>query len=166
MRGIGQHHPRVYPANYPLLNRYGPDHPAVRVLQVHAEACDVCVAKEIQWAGSEESPVDQSWFSARRCRQESFSAFAYEFLSYDLVLDGWLEMAPEPTESEIGFLVEDQPLMQILLDECEEAANSDGNSKMLPLIAKAREFVRAYDDALVRRFKDCRVRFPRTPNPD
>jgi hypothetical protein len=120
----------------------------------------VCVGKEIEWPDVGNQSIDQSWFSAARCRQQSFSAFAYEFLSYDLILDGWLEMAPAPTESEIGFLVDDQPLMRVLLDECEEAADADGNSHILPLIRKAREFVDAYKDALLCRFTECGIDLP------
>ena len=69
-------------------------------------------------------------------------------------------MATEPTEREIGYLVNQQPLMRDLLDECEEAARADGNRGILPLIAKAREFVDAYDHALARRFSDCRISWP------
>jgi hypothetical protein len=160
MSGTNPYHPRIYPANYPLLDKYGPEHSAVRALQVHAEACDDCVGKEIEWPDIGNRSIDQSWFSVRRRTQQSFSAFAYEFLSYDLILDGWLEMAPEPTESEIGYMVDDQPLMRALLDECQEAADADGNVEILPLIAKAREFVDAYNDAIVRRFNDCRIPWP------
>lgn len=157
MSGTNQFHPRIHPANLPLLNEYGPQHAAVRALQVHAETCDSCVGKEIEWPDGRNRSIDQSWFSARRCRQQSFSAFAYEFLSYDLILDGWLEMANAPTEREIRYLLNDQPLMRTLLDECEEAARADSNNEILSLIAKARDFMDAYDHALVRRFSDCRI---------
>jgi hypothetical protein len=153
-------HPRIYPANRPILDSYTCEHPAVRALQLHAEARDLCVGKEIKWPDSANRAVDQSWFSAARCRQQSYSAFAYEFISYDLILDGWLKAAPQPTESEMRFLCDDGPLMRALLDECEEAANADANLEILPLVAKAREFVHAYNDAILHRFAACKISQP------
>ena len=151
------YHPRIYPANYPLLDRYGEKHPAVRALQLHGEACDFCVGKEIYWPQFKNEPVDQLWFSATRHKEQSFSAFAYEFLSYDLVLDGWLDLPPQPTASETTFLVKGLPLMRRLLNECQEAASVDGNTRILPLIQKAVEFVNTYEDALIVRFRECGI---------
>lgn len=94
---------------------------------------------------------------------QSFSAFAYEFISYDLILDGWLEMGTEPTETEANFLEADEPLMSALLDECEEAAHDDDNAVILPLIAKSREFVRAYKAAIMCRFDECHIEWPTNP---
>lgn len=152
-------HPRVYPVNYHITDRFDATHPAVCVLQVHAEACDTCVGKEIEWPGAGNRAIEQTWFSTTRMKEQSFSSFAYEFLSYDLILDGWLEMAPEPTESELGFLVDDEPLMRALLDECEEAAIGDKNTKIRPLIAKTREFLDAYCKAIQYRFDCCGIKW-------
>jgi hypothetical protein len=156
-----KHHPRIYKANYPLLVRYDENHPAIRALQIHAEACDFCVGKEIDWPQSKEPPVDQIWYSAVRQKKQFFSMFAYEFLSYDLVLDGWLELAPEPTDNESCFLVNDQPITRCLLDECRVAAISEGNTKILPLIQKALEFIEAYNLAILRRFEECKIVWPK-----
>ena len=81
-------------------------------------------------------------------------------MSYDLVLDGWLEMGTEPTETEANFLEADEPLMSALLDECEEAARDDDNAAILPLIAKSRDFVRAYKAAILCRFDACHIKWP------
>jgi hypothetical protein len=160
-----KHHPRIYKANYPLLAKYDEKHPAIRALQIHAEACDICVGKEIDWPGAKEPPIEQTWFSATRQKKQFFSMFAYEFLSYSLVLDGWLELAPVPTKSEIGFLEEDQPIMRALLDECHDAADAAGNTHILPLIQKATEFMDAYNDAVIARFRECRIEWPKTKEP-
>ena len=150
------YHPRVYPVNYTIINRYGPDHPATRVLQVHAEACDKCVGKEIEWPQLGNQAIEQSWYSPSRQKVQTYSGFAYEFLAYDLILDGWLEMGPEPTEAELGFFDDERP-MRLLLEECEDAALDDGNIEILPLITKTQEFLDAYRAAVLCRFKECDI---------
>jgi hypothetical protein len=145
-------HPRIHPVNYSLLRTLPEDHPAVRALQMHAEARDVCVGKEIDWPHLGIVGIDQAWFSDLAFREQRFSSFAYEYISYDLFLDGWVESAPEATEAELGFL-EDVPKKRTLLDECEQAALAEQNAAILPLIAKAREFVDALEKAILYRFK-------------
>jgi hypothetical protein len=145
-------HPRIYPANYGLLRELPPDHPAVRTLQVHAEASDLCVGKEINWPHLNIIGIDQKWFSDVDFREWRFSDFAYQFISYDLVLDGWIESALEATEAELGF-IEIIPKMRTLLDECEQAACEEKNSAILPLVAKAREFIDAFEGAIRYRAK-------------
>lgn len=150
------YHPRIYPVNYEIIDRYGTDHPATRVLQVHAEARDKCVGKEIEWPQLGNQAIEQSWFSLSRQKVQTLSAFAYEFLSYDLILDGWLEMGLEPTETELGFF-DDERAMRLLLEECEDAALEEGNIEILPLITKAREFLDAYRAAILFRFSECDI---------
>lgn len=140
-------HGRIHPANYLLLRELPRDHPAVRALQVHAEACDVCVGKEIDWPHLGIVGIDQWWFSNLDLREHSFSGFAYQYISYDLFLDGWVEAAPEPTEVELGIL-EDTPKLRVLLGECEHAARTEKNPAILPLVAKAKEFVDALETAI------------------
>jgi hypothetical protein len=132
----------------------------VRALQIQAEARDVCVGKEIFYKTLCNKIVDQDWYSRTRLTNQSFSAFAYEFISYDLVLDGWLSMLPVPTDSEKLYLSEDEPMMQLLLSECEEAAIDQNNTDILPMIEKAREFMAAYSNAIHCRFKCCGIEWP------
>ena len=144
-------HPRIHPINHSLLRQLAADHPAVQALQIHAEARDVCVGKEVDWPHLGVVGIDQSWFSDMDNREHRFSAFAYQYISYDLFLDGWLESAPEATEAELGFL-EESPRLRTLLDECEQAARADDNIDVLPLIEKAKEFVGSLERAILHRF--------------
>jgi len=145
-------HPRIHPVNYSLLREFPADHPAVRALQVHAETCDICVGKEIDWPHLGVVGIDQTWFSDVEFRDMRFSSFAYQYISYDLFLDGWVESAPEATEAELGFL-EDMPKMRTLLDECEQAALDAQNGGILPLVKTAKEFIDAMECAILFRFK-------------
>ena len=146
-----KYHPRIHPANYSLLRQLPADHPAVRALQIHAEACDVCVGKDIDWAHLGTLGIDQTWFSDVDHREHRFSDFAYRYISYDLFLDGWVESAPEATEAELGLLKR-MPKLRTLLEECEREARADDNAAILPLVAKAREFVDAVEHAILFRF--------------
>lgn len=145
-------HPRIHPVNFSLLRSLPPDHPAVKALHVHAEACDVCVGKEIDWPHLGIVGIDQVWWSNVDFREKRFSSFAYEYISYDLFLDGWVESTPEPTEAELGFL-EDVPKMRTLLAECQKAAHEEKNYAILPLVTKASEFVDALEHAIQFRIK-------------
>lgn len=145
-------HPRIHPVNYSLLRELPADHPAVRALQVHAEACDMCVGKEIDWPHLQNVAIDQVWFSDHELRECRFSAFAYQYISYDLLLDGWVESAPEATKVELGFLG-NVAKTRTLLDECEQAAREEQNRDIAPLIAKAREFIDSLERAILFRFE-------------
>ena len=148
-------HPRINPANKSLLRELPIDHPAVRALQIHAEARDICVGKEIDWPHLGIVGIDQKWSSDVESREMRFSGFAYQYISYDLFLDGWVESDPEGTETETRFL-ERSPRMRTLLDECEAAARVEDNVHMLPLISKARGFVDALEEAILYRLKNLR----------
>jgi hypothetical protein len=146
-----KYHPRIHPRNAPVLARYPGEHSAVRVLQVQAEARDICVGKEIEWPQLGNRAIDQEWFSAIDLRKWSFSSFAYCFISFDFLNYGWL--AGERSELqpfEFEFLHE-LPRLRGLLDECEAAAELEENSAVLPLIAKAREFFDAFEQSIVAR---------------
>ena len=144
-------HPRIHPRNYPLLSKYSASHPAVRVLQVQAEARDVCVGKEIEWPALGNRAVDQEWFSVVDKRTWRFSSFAYCFISFDFENFGWLEAEKSGLQPfEFEFLHE-LPRLRELLDECEFAATTDENSDVLPLIAKAREFFDAFEESIFAR---------------
>lgn len=146
-----EHHRRIHPINYPVLAKYSAEHPAVRALQVHAEARDQCVAKEIEWPQLGNRAIDQEWFSATDQRVWKFSAFAYAFISFDLVLDGWLlDDIAELQPFEFEFLHE-LPRLRELLNECECAALADENAGVVPLISKARGFFRAFEESIYAR---------------
>lgn len=146
-------HPRVHPLNYPLLREHPADHPVVRALQSHAESRDICVGKEIDWPKQGVEGIDQTWRSSIDGKRWFFSGFAYQYLSYDLILDGWLEEVPGPTNSELGFL-NNASRMRILLKECMHAALEDNNLGILPLVEKASEFIDALEKALLLRFEE------------
>ncbi len=144
-------HPRIYPLNYKILAKYPADHPAVRALQVHAEARDVCVGKEIAWPNGRTETIDQTWFSTIDQRVWRFSAFAYAFISFDLLLDGWLgDELGAVGQFEMDFIHE-LPRLRGLLYECESAANKEGNKLILPLISKAHEFFTAFEKSIIAR---------------
>lgn len=145
-------HARIHPVNYPILRQFSMDHPAVRALQIHAEACDICVGKEIDWPHLGIVGIDQKWFSDVESREMRFSGFAYQYISYDLFLDGWVESDPKATDAELRLL-DRVPKMRALLRECEEAAHTEKNAGILPLIAKANEFVNALEEAILCRVK-------------
>lgn len=149
---MSQHyHPRIYPANSPLLTTLPPSHPAVRALQLHAESRDLCVGKEIEWPHLGVKSLDQSWPSEVSGRPVSFSGIAYEYLSYDLVLDGWLKGCAHATADESTFLSTDYPRLIKLLAECRAAAVKESNPAILPLVDKAESFANAYRAAIVHR---------------
>ena len=70
-------HPRIHPVNYPLLRKLPPDHPAVRALQVHAEARDSCVGKEVDFPSWGIKGIDQVFYSEVEHREYRFSTIAY-----------------------------------------------------------------------------------------
>src|SRR5262249_15915304 len=96
--------------------------------------------------------IDQVWFSDIDFREQRFSSFAYQYISYDLFLDGWVGSAPEHTEAELGYL-EDIPKMRTLLKECEAAAREELNTTIIRLVQKAREFMDALENAIAYRWK-------------
>lgn len=154
------YHPRIHPVNYPLLGKLPTEHPAVRALQAHAEADEVCVGKEINWPNLGIKGVDQAWFSTLNHRETRFSSFAYQYISYDLFLDGWVESVDGATQSELSFLNE-VPQLKILLHECEGAARAEQNLDILPLVAKARQFLDALEHAILYRFETVGIRYER-----
>lgn len=146
-------HPRISPRNYPIL-KLSEEHPARRALQVHAEACDMCVGKEIAWADKPWiKPIEQEWYSETDQKVWWFSSLAYMYLSYELEMHGWLNLSPEPLGIELKFLFEEAPKLRVLLSECEAASRAEGNDRILPLIEKTREFVDAYEEAILFRFE-------------
>lgn len=119
----------VYRLNRPLFE-LPQSHPAHRFLRAFIECRQDCVGKEI-----ESDVFDQEWFSQTEDRAWSYSAFAYQYLAFDIVLDGWLRNAKHLTASEEQWLV-CLPRWRVLLDECRTAAAGDGNHAVMGMIAQ------------------------------
>lgn len=146
---------KIHPENKPLLDL--PDsHPARIALKAHLEARIECVGREIPWPDMIEEPIEQTWFSQIDQRKWTFSGFAYSFISFDLVLDGWLRRAKSTYPFEAEF-IEELPRLRGLLAECEQAAREAGNRRVIPLIEKTRRFFDAYEESIRARVGDTRV---------
>ena len=105
-------------------------HPARRFLCAFIECRRNCVGRECS-----DDPIDQEWFSECDRHAWSYSRFAYEFLSFDIVLDGWLTHAEKRTPDEQSWLVQ-LPRFRQLLNECKSAAECDNNRAIFPVIAQ------------------------------
>ena len=140
---------RIHPENSPLL-KLPLTHPAHHVLIVQAESRDICVGRETRWPDSPDEPIDQEWFSTLDQRTWTFSGFAYAFISFDLVLDGWINGQNHLQPFERDFLQE-LPRLRKLLDECEFSAECDSNGRVMTLIHKAREFFDAFEESIIAR---------------
>jgi hypothetical protein len=105
--------------NKPIFD-FEPTHPARRFLDAFIECRKNCVGRELEG-------IDQEWFSeSERCIRR-FSSFAYEWLSFDIELDGWLQNAKEMTASERRAL-ETIPQMRGIIEDCRQAAVDDENA--------------------------------------
>jgi len=107
-------------------------HAARRFLEAFIRCRRDCVGCEIVFEGSGRRPVDQEWRSSVDGTKWTFSKFAYLFLSFDVVLDGWLSNSPTLTASERESLRQIPVLRQMLFD-CQQAALGDGNRQILSL---------------------------------
>lgn len=149
------HAMKIHPENKPLL-KLPALHPARVALNAHLEARIECVGREIPWPGMAEEPIEQRWFSQIDQRNWTFSGFAYSFISFSLILDGWLSKSTNPDPCENAFLSEVSRLRG-LLAECEQAAREAGNRRVIPLIEKARRFFDAYEESIRTRVGDTRL---------
>lgn len=135
---------RIHPKNRPLIT-LPKDHPAHAALIAHLACCRECVGREIPWPGHEAEAIDQQWHSTADGRVWSFSGFAYAFLSFDLVLDEWLEpelpFDAKPTLAHIKKLVS-------MLDECEIVCRQDENTGLLNLIPIVRRFLACWETSV------------------
>lgn len=127
------------------------DHAVRRFLDAFAACRKECVGREIEYPGR--SAIDQKWVSKVDGKEWTFSAFAYQVLSFDVELDGWLTAAPSFTESEqhtLAYL----PKFRQLLRECESQALVDRNADIQPLIAQALEMFDLWENCLRSRMKE------------
>lgn len=105
-------------------------HPAKRFLLAFIDCKADCVGREL--GSGEEVPIEQAWKSATDGRVWTFSGFAYMFLSLDISVDEYLGKPPSKNELET-FTVGTVPLLRLLIQECAQAAQHDGNSEILKL---------------------------------
>ena len=152
---------RIHPDNAPLL-KLPVDHPAHIALIIHAECANHCVGREIPWPDSPDKPIDHTWYSAMDQRIWTFSGFAYSFISFDLVLDGWINGQTHLQPFEQSFL-EELPRLRGLLAECECSAKADSNTGVLPLIKKTNEFFFAFERSIIARVGQVHVDSDQAP---
>src|SRR5262245_23017116 len=109
------------------------EHIARQFLEAFIDCRINCVGREISYRGEAKGPIDQEWFSSTVNEMRRFSDFAYEYLSFDIVLDGWLQGSPNLTNNELADL-ERIPHMRELMNECEDACLSARNKEVLALV--------------------------------
>ena len=120
-------------------------HPAKRFLEAFVDCLANCVTRELGLDGRR--PIDQEWKSASDGRTWTFSGFAYAFLSFDIVLDGFLTNAASLMPSEV-WAAERLPLLRSMVNECAQAARQDGNSEILELTDQVRGMLDLWEQYL------------------
>ena len=131
---------QVFKINKPIFD-FPPDHPARRFLEAFVECRKTCVGRETEG-------IDQEWLSEVDGRRHRFSSFAYEWLSFDVELDGWLHDAPQVTESEKRAL-EAIETMRRLMAECKAAA--DGNPRIVNMCNQILDTLDLWSECIHRR---------------
>jgi hypothetical protein len=130
--------------NRPLFDL--PDaHPAKRFLLAFIACREQCVGRESDWNG--QTPIEQAWLSQVDGKQRTFSAFAYQYLAFDVELDGYLTAAPHLTESEEGAL-RGFPHVRSLMSECSAAARAADNRPMLELVSQVLGMLELWERAI------------------
>jgi hypothetical protein len=125
-------------------------HAARRFLEAFMRCRLDCVGKEISWDGGPE--IDQEWYSVTDARTWRFSNLMYGFVSFAIILDGWLDDAPKVTPLELAHDQKFQHLRR-LLAECEVAAKGDGNKAVLIMIEQVYGMLDLWDAQLLARGK-------------
>jgi hypothetical protein len=120
-------------------------HPAKQFLTAFIECRSNCVGRELDPPG--QTPIDQEWQSATDGKTWTFSAFAYRYLSVDIVVDGFLTNAPRWTPSELGA-IERLPQYRALMSECAQAAQQSGNTDCLELVDEVVGMLKLWDEYL------------------
>jgi hypothetical protein len=151
---------RIHLKNNPL-HALPDSHPAKVLLLAHAECRQTCFGREIAFRGYEEEAFDQEWQSVLLGRRFDFSAYAYICISFDLILEEWLTHPPYATKGKM--IVAAMPFHHRLLDECEQAATSQGNVRILELLPQVREWLDLYLLAIQERWKTDSVELPEIP---
>ena len=118
-------------------------HPAKQFLLAFIECRDDCVGLEL---GPDE-PIDQEWKSLTDDRVWTFSGFAYEFLSLDLLFDDFHQRVPCPNEANFNWPW-NLPRVKSLMNECAEAARQSGNTEILELTDQVLEMLSLWEQYL------------------
>lgn len=118
------------------------EHPACRFLREFVECRRECVGLE-----ASDDPIDQEWFSETDQQVWTYSKFAYSFLAFDIVLDGWLGHAAGRTLNE-QYWLDQLPRWSQLLRECEARATTDNNTAILPIIAKVKRLFVLWEQSI------------------
>lgn len=132
----------VYELNKPIF-QFAPDHPARQFLEAFVECRRTCVGRELDG-------VDQEWVSGVDGGTHRFSSFAYEWLSFDIELDGWLQQAPGITESEKRML-EAIPRIERFATECKAVAVADNNLEVIAMCDQVFRTTKLWTECIKRR---------------
>ena len=151
---------RIHGRNDPLAV-LSDDHPAKRVLILHAE-CREFAGREIPWKGKEHEAIDQKWRSKIVNHPCTFSGFIYAYICFDFVLEEWLTHPNTITDSERLVLAK-IPTLRGLLDECHAAARMDDNAQVLETISKLREFISVWESSVRRRIEEDKLTLDPSP---
>jgi hypothetical protein len=133
-------------------------HPACRFLCAFMECRCECIGLE-----ASEDPIDQEWFSQSEGEVWSYSNFAYMYLAFDIVLDGWLTHASQRTRTEQHSLNQ-LPHWRELLHECKEAAKEDNNNRMILIIKKVLRMFDLWEQCIIARDTATDDMYPRKAN--
>lgn len=123
----------------------GDEHPEKKFLLAFIDCLAECVGRHYDFDG--QIPIEQEWKSDTDGRVWTFSGFIYAFLSFDIVLDGFLENTPYLTASETGA-VEELPLLRSMMNECAQAARQSGNSEILELTDQVLQMLELWEQYL------------------
>jgi hypothetical protein len=96
--------------------------------------------------------VDQEWLSGALGRDYSFSSFAYEYLSFDVELDGWLQNAPGLTDSEKAMLAGIAQIEE-LMAECKTVALAESNSDVVTMCEQVVHMCRLWNECIDSRLR-------------
>lgn len=127
------------------LLKFPKSHIACRFMRAFIECLQDCVGIE-----ASDDPIDQTWFSVLDAKEWSYSAFAYTYLAFIVILDGWKSNSPEMTESE-RFHLARLPRLRELLRECEMEATADDNRRLMPVIAKVQRMLDLWEQCILER---------------
>jgi hypothetical protein len=100
-------------------------HPAKRFLNAFIDCRKTCAGLEIPY--HDRQAIDQVWVSIVDGKRRTFSGFVYEYLCYDIVLDGFLQGAKQLTAAELVDC-ELVPRMRALVTECADEARKQANN--------------------------------------
>jgi hypothetical protein len=116
------------------------NHPARTYLLEFYRVRDEVCGRDIAWP--KRPSVEQEWDSLLLQRSFSFSAFAYCFVSYTLVMGEWFDdrFSQVPSEPEKEFISQLQ-MKLVLLQECADAANSHDNAEILRFVEMVRSML-------------------------